>query len=109
MPSELSVFRLALPAMFSLLSSCTEQTLPSRDLSVEELMDPSTCQKCHSQQYAEWSGSMHAYASVDPLFVALNQRGQDEANVGTFCVGCHAPLAVRTGATRDGKNLASLP
>jgi nitrate/TMAO reductase-like tetraheme cytochrome c subunit len=52
---------------------------------------------------------MHAYASSDPLFVALNQRGQDEANVGTFCVGCHAPLAVRTGATRDGKNLASLP
>ena len=52
---------------------------------------------------------MHAYASADPLFVALNQRGQDEAQVGTFCASCHAPLAVRTGATRDGTNLASLP
>jgi len=52
---------------------------------------------------------MHAYASVDPLFVALNQRGQDEANLGTFCANCHAPLAVSTGATLDGTNLASLP
>ncbi len=72
-------------------------------------MDPKTCAECHPGQYKEWSGSMHAYASSDPLFVALNQRGQDEAQVGTFCVGCHAPLAVRTGATRDGTNLASLP
>ncbi|HEY0463002.1 MAG TPA: multiheme c-type cytochrome [Polyangiaceae bacterium] len=78
-------------------------------LSVEQLMDPQTCAKCHALQYREWSGSMHAYASDDPLFVALNQRGQAEANVGTFCASCHAPLAVRTGATRDGTNLASLP
>ena len=93
-----------------ILLGCGNQsaTEPS-GLSVEELMDPKTCQKCHSRQYTEWSGSMHAYASADPLFVALNQRGQDEANVGTFCANCHAPLAVRSGATRDGTNLASLP
>lgn len=52
---------------------------------------------------------MHAYASEDPLFVALNQRAQDEAQVGSLCVNCHAPMAVRTGATTDGTNLASLP
>jgi len=52
---------------------------------------------------------MHAYASADPLFVALNQRGQEQANLGTFCASCHAPLAVRTRSTQDGTNLASLP
>jgi len=72
-------------------------------------LDPKTCGSCHEQHYAEWSGSMHAYASEDPLFVALNQRAQDEAQVGTLCVNCHAPMAVRTGATTDGTNLAALP
>jgi hypothetical protein len=77
-------------------------------LTQAELMDPKTCGGCHTDHYAEWSGSMHAYASEDPLFVALNQRAQDEGHVGTLCVNCHAPLAVRTGATTDGTNLASL-
>ena len=79
-------------------------TSPSQD----RLMDPATCAECHQKQYAEWSGSMHAYASDDPLFVALNQRAQDEAQLGNFCVNCHAPMAARTKATSDGTNLASL-
>jgi hypothetical protein len=72
-------------------------------------MDPLTCKACHEQHYDDWSASMHAYAADDPLFVAMNQRGQDQAQVGTFCVNCHAPMAVRTGKTVDGTNLASLP
>src|SRR6478752_6218899 len=99
---------LLLTSLF-VLAACSQPAAEPTALSVEELMDPQTCSKCHYRYYTEWSGSMHAYASRDPLFVALNQRGQDEANVGTFCASCHAPLAVRTGATRDGTNLASLP
>jgi hypothetical protein len=54
---------------------------------------------------------MHAYASDDPVFIAMNARGQRETNgaLGTFCVKCHAPVAVAMGATKDGLNLASLP
>src|SRR5262249_18849318 len=60
--------------------------------------------------YADWSGSMHAYASDDPVFVAMNKRGQRETKgaLGPFCVNCHAPMAVQTGATKDGLNLAEL-
>lgn len=38
---------------------------------------------------------MHAYASEDPVFVAMNRRGQRETGgaLGTFCVRCHAPFA----------------
>ena len=43
--------------------------------SVEKLQDPATCKDCHPRQYQDWSGSMHAYASDDPLFLALNKRG----------------------------------
>ena len=61
------------------------------------LEDPATCMECHNQHYTEWSGSMHAYASDDPVFVAMNNRGQRETGnqLGTFCVQCHAPVAVR--------------
>jgi hypothetical protein len=75
----------------------------------EQLMDPATCTECHQSHYDEWSGSMHAYASADPVFRAMNQRGQDEAMLGDFCVKCHAPMALREGATTDGTNLDSVP
>jgi hypothetical protein len=103
--------RYALPALCAcwLIAGCGSGQTTSGGLSAEELMDPKTCGSCHRDHYTDWSGSMHAYASDDPLFIALNQRAQDEAQVGTLCVNCHAPLAVRTGATKDGTNLASLP
>jgi hypothetical protein len=83
-------------------------------LTREQLMDPEACRTCHPTQYDDWSGSMHAYASEDPVFRAMNQRGQRETSntstpLGTFCVKCHAPMAVQLGMTTDGLNLDSLP
>jgi len=76
-----------------------------------ELRDPAACKSCHPTHYDEWSGSMHAYASDDPIFLAMNRRAQRETNgaLGDFCVRCHAPLAVQEGLTTDGLNLAELP
>jgi len=80
-------------------------------LSKEELMDPAACKDCHPNHYEEWAGSMHAYAADDPVFLAMNARGQRETNgeLGDFCVQCHAPMAVLTGATKDGLNLEDVP
>ncbi|HKE14237.1 MAG TPA: multiheme c-type cytochrome [Kofleriaceae bacterium] len=77
----------------------------------EELIDSETCKDCHEDHYREWSGSMHAYASDDPVFRAMNARGQRETDgaLGDFCVKCHAPMAVREGATTDGLNLDDVP
>jgi hypothetical protein len=63
---------------------------------VVQLEDPSTCADCHMSHYTQWSGSMHAYASDDPVFVAMNKRGQRDTGgqLGTFCLQCHAPMAV---------------
>jgi len=76
-----------------------------------DLIDPNACAGCHQDHFTEWAGSMHAYASDDPVFLAMNRRGQRETNgaLGSFCVNCHAPLAVREGATRDGLNLEQVP
>lgn len=80
-----------------LVAACSDDTT----LSVEALQDPQTCSECHPKHFKQWSGSMHAYASDDPVFVAMNQRGQrDTSNqLGTFCVQCHAPMAVQLGLT----------
>lgn len=76
-----------------------------------ELMDPETCKDCHPKHYREWQGSMHAYAAEDPVFLAMNERGQRETNgeLGDFCIRCHAPVAVATGETEDGLNIQDLP
>jgi hypothetical protein len=80
-------------------------------LSREELMKPETCMGCHPKHYREWASSMHAYAGIDPVFLAMNRRGQRETDgaLGDFCVRCHAPMAVREGATMNGLNLDDVP
>ena len=86
-----------------LVAACGGSSSPK--FSVDKLEDPATCMQCHQKHYTEWSGSMHAYASDDPVFLAMNKRGQRETGgqLGTFCVQCHAPMAVALGLT-DGTN-----
>jgi len=92
-------------------AGCADEVRSVRALDPEALTDPAACQQCHPDQYAQWSGSMHAYAAEDPVFRAMNARGQRETQgaLGSFCVNCHAPVAVREGLTRDGLNLDSVP
>ncbi len=101
--------KLLLSIAITLLAlGCNERTYT---LSGEAMMKPEACAECHRSHYDEWRGSMHAYASEDPVFIAMNQRGQRETNgaLGDFCVRCHAPLAVALGETTDGLNLKELP
>ncbi len=97
----------------TLLAGCGEGQAPVEPhyLSRSALLDPETCRDCHASHYLEWAGSMHAYASQDPVFLAMNRRGQEETAgaLGSFCVTCHAPLALQEGATSDGLNLADVP
>ena len=77
----------------------------------DEVLDPQSCKECHPKHFAQWQGSMHAYAADDPVFLAMNARGQRETQgaLGDFCIGCHAPLAVQLGLTQDGLNLDEVP
>ena len=80
-------------------------------LSRDDLLNPESCAGCHPVHYEQWRGSMHAYAAKDPVFLAMNQRGQRETNgeLGDFCVDCHAPIAARMGLTTDGTDLDEVP
>jgi len=94
---------------FGCSSSSTGST--SSYLSREAMLDPQSCQTCHPNHYNEWLASMHAGASDDPVFRAMNARGQRETNgqLADFCIKCHAPMALAEGATKDGTNLDSVP
>ena len=92
------------------IGACGDDKYP-----VAQLQDPSTCGDCHPKHFQEWSGSMHAYASIDPVFVGMHDRGQRETSgaLGLFCVNCHAPMAIANGTiTADnvaGFDLSTLP
>ncbi|MEM6997199.1 MAG: multiheme c-type cytochrome, partial [Myxococcota bacterium] len=97
------------------LAACNRDSGPTDDTLIsgvsDRLLDPETCQECHPDHYREWLSSMHAYAAEDPIFIAMNRRGQRETNgaLGDFCIKCHAPLAVELGLTTDGLNLDEVP
>ena len=109
---------------FLLLVRCSDETPPAGPVTdsgpdapkptytIEQLKDPATCKECHAKHYRDWSGSMHAYASDDPLFLAMNERGQREAKIDNFCVNCHAPMAVAAAPPNtviDAAMLKALP
>ncbi|WP_394827580.1 multiheme c-type cytochrome [Pendulispora albinea] len=100
---------LGVPAMAASCSSSSSSGPddPPPTLDRQALLNPESCKKCHVNHYEQWSGSMHAYASEDPVFRAMNAKGQRETKgqLGDFCVKCHAPMAVRENATKDGLNL----
>jgi hypothetical protein len=108
--AHLRFLRLALVTGLGLISACSgdEPGPVAPSMTHEQLINPLTCAGCHPSQYQQWASSMHAYASDDPLFLAMNARGQREAMIGDFCVQCHAPMAVRSGATVDGLNLSEV-
>jgi hypothetical protein len=110
--------RLGFPFAAFVIACSTDPSPPSNPttsgpalLSEAELMDPEACASCHPSHVAEWSMSMHAHASSDPVFLAMNKRGQEETGgtLGDFCVKCHAPVASALGLTKNGDGLESLP
>lgn len=97
--------RLLGPAVAALLAGCTAA------LSPEELADPERCKTCHPEHYRQWSGSAHAYATDDPLFLAMQTRGLRETGgaLGDQCLGCHAPMALRAQLRVDNASLPAVP
>ena len=82
-----------------------------RELTREQLRNPDSCKECHPIHFRDWSSSMHAYSARDPVFIAMNQRGQRETHgeLGDLCIKCHAPMAVVDKLSKDGLNLDQLP
>ncbi len=73
------------------------------EMSESRFFVPMICGTCHTDIFAQWKGSTHAYAWYDPLFQGLYQKGRQEAQgeqqkeVMDSCVRCHSPVSFTTG------------
>jgi hypothetical protein len=96
--------RARMSCSIALLAAVPVTGCVDRGLDPPALGDPATCEGCHPDHVREWAGSMHAYASDDPVFLAMNRLGQraTDGALGDFCVRCHAPFA-------DGRAVEELP
>ena len=84
------------------------------NMPLANLRAASECANCHgnynaaAEPTATWAGSLMALGGKDPLFYAqMTTANQDVANVGSFCLRCHVPVAVVTGhvAQANGSTL----
>lgn len=75
-------------------------------LSSDLFLKPTECRGCHAGQYGSWVFSMHALARVDPIFVALWEKGAKEAGeaTGRLCAGCHMAPGVLSGELTMGED-----
>lgn len=72
--------------------------------SVDDFHVASACVECHPAQVADWAGSGHAYAMIDPVFraaVGLRQAERDGAE-DPFCLQCHSAIGTRGGEIVPG-------
>jgi hypothetical protein len=117
---KLASFSLASGITLLLLSSCEKSivdpppppttSVDSVKLIKEVIAEPQECAVCHPNHFAEWETSMHAYAMADPVFIALNDIGQQRSNnqLDQFCTKCHSPFAPLLGETPPGFDPGSL-
>jgi len=59
------------------LGGCTSEE--PKLLQGEALKDPESCRSCHASHVEQWSGSMHAYAGEDPIFLARSATSASSA------------------------------
>ncbi len=62
----------------------------------DKFESPDICSGCHADIYAQWKGSMHSNAFIDPVFSALWKLGAQETQGFTtnLCGGCHSAIGV---------------
>jgi len=91
-----------------------EGPLPATESKAFKLGDfesANACSTCHPQYYAEWSGSMHRYASNDPIWMLANNglQGSSHGALKDWCWQCHSPIAFLTGSAPSTFQFSDLP
>jgi len=78
---------------------------------LSDFTSAAACSTCHPRHYDEWSGSMHRYASNDPIWRLANNalQASTQGRLGKFCFQCHAGTAFVTGTTVPTFEFSDLP
>jgi tetratricopeptide (TPR) repeat protein len=90
-------------------SPALTRSATGRHIPAETLMMDGYCQQCHADVHAQWSQSVHKWASFNNpvyLFAVRNTRQHSMEIDGTmdaarFCAGCHDLVPLLSGAFDD--------
>lgn len=79
-------------------------TAEQKFVATHAIADSQECGACHRDIYQQWSSSIHSQSASDPTYVAnINLLEQSKGIEATrYCEGCHAPVAIMTGALTPG-------
>lgn len=83
----------------------------TKQLKLTDFTSAQVCSTCHPQHYEEWAGSMHRYATNDPIWMLANNSLQQRTGgrLGDWCWQCHSPIAFLTGNARSTFRIEDLP
>lgn len=76
------------------------QTAHKGQIPSQYFMESDACQRCHSDIYRQWSGSMHHFSSFNNQWYRKSvEYMQDVAGVkpSKWCAGCHDPALLYSG------------
>ncbi len=110
------LYPLALGVVITVLGAgCKDQgadpPTKTKQLQLTDFTSAQVCSTCHPQHYEEWAGSMHRYATNDPIWMLANNSLQQSTNgrLGDWCWQCHSPIAFLTGNARSSFRIEELP
>jgi hypothetical protein len=107
---------LVLVALLILLSSGTVVTAtpPTQagEYSSDDFAYESKCRQCHAIIYADWEGTMHFNAYLDPFYLEEVDAASEDTDgaLDEFCSRCHTPIGVVSGEIPpiDGSEMSDI-
>ncbi|MBI4211640.1 MAG: hypothetical protein HY540_03295 [Deltaproteobacteria bacterium] len=87
--------------LFSSAFAHASPTPSSHEISKKGFTPSHVCASCHQTIAENWKGSMHANATVDPIFYTVFLEASHATNGKTdvLCLSCHAPTTRLTKET----------
>lgn len=82
------------------------------EFSSEDFDYESKCRQCHAIIYADWEGTMHFNAYLDPFYLEEVKIASDDTDgaLDEFCSRCHTPIGVVSGEIPpiDGSEMSDI-
>lgn len=80
------------------------ETYHNKFIDEREIATSAECAVCHKDVTQQWVDSIHKKAASDPTYVRnINLLATNKGITATrYCEGCHAPIALLTGALSPG-------
>jgi hypothetical protein len=100
--NEPVLHRLAPSYDSSLFAPSAATTRDGQRLNVAHVAQAENCAECHSAEFSAWQNSGHARSATSPLYRArVKVASQNtQADVSSFCAGCHTPIGLLSGQVR---------